>query len=475
LQQLPEPGADRALDPESDRGRLVIRPAKTAPALALTLTLALFAGACGESDDPTRPSQIVAEVSAKITTVVNVRWTTQQPTTGYVEFGPTPQMEFRTATETQPVREHTATLLGLTADTVTHYRAVTWDGGPAAASGVATIRTGDLPVGLPALTLTGSGHQEFVVVPILTGGSAAVTIINPQGKIVWYHRDERDLDFYRARLALDGKSLLYNAANVSGEPSADSQLVRVALDGSRSDPIPIPLLRHDFVEMPDGTLAAIVAEYRDVQGTEVRGDKIVEIAPDGTQKIAWTAWDCFDPAVVLSDDPQQGWTFANALDYDPAADVYYLGMRNLSSIARINRQTRTCEWVLGLRGATLTFAQGAERFLHQHQFHVRGNRIVILDNEGMGGNRSRVLEYELDLASKVATQVWSYTSTPSVYTFVLGEPNRFDDGGTFINWSAAGQMERLNPAGMQTWKLNTGAGFIFGFHTLAASLYPALD
>ena len=35
-----------------------------------------------------------------------------------------------------------------------------------------------------------------------------------------------------------------------------------------------------------------------------------------------------------------GWTFANALDYDPADDAYYLGMRNFSSIARINRQTR---------------------------------------------------------------------------------------------------------------------------------------
>ena len=62
-------------------------------------------------------------------------------------------------------------------------------------------------------------------------------------------------------------------------------------------------------------------------------------------------------------------------------------------------------------------------------------------------------------------------SNPSVYTFVLGEPTRFDDGGTFINWSAAGQMERLDPAGDTVWKLNTAAGFVFGFHTLAASLY----
>ena len=34
-------------------------------------------------------------------------------------------------------------------------------------------------------------------------------------------------------------------------------------------------------------------------------------------------------------------------------------------------------------------------------------------------------------------------------------------------------LERLDPAGTTTWKLNTGAGYVFGFHTLAASLYPS--
>jgi hypothetical protein len=44
-------------------------------------------------------------------------------------------------------------------------------------------------------------------------------------------------------------------------------------------------------------------------------------------------------------------------------------------------------------------------------------------------------------------------------------------GSTFINWGAAGQLERLDPAGTSVWKLNTSAGFAFGFHTLTDSLY----
>jgi hypothetical protein len=428
--------------------------------------------ACAEESNPKRPSQVVGEVSAEIATVVKVRWTTAERTVGYVEYGSTPDLGLRTPTETVPTQEHARALLGMTADTPCYYRAVTVDGSATVTSEVGNVHTGDLPVGMPPITQTGTGQEELIVAPVI-GTKTSVVVLNPNGQVVWYHTDDRQLDFYRARLSVDGKSLLYNAARISGTPAQDSELVRVALDGSGSSSIPIPYLAHDFVEHPDGTLAAIAFEDRDVGGTTVRGNTIVEVAPDGTQRTAWSTWDCFDPAVLKSDDMQQGWTFANALDYDAAADVYYLGLRNTSSIAKINRGTRACEWVLGGSASTFAFAQGSARFMHQHQFQVRGDHILIMDNDGAGGHQSRVTEYQLDLQNKVATQVWIYISNPSVYTFVLGEPQRFDDGSSFINWGAAGQLERLDSSGASIWKLNTGAGYVFGFHTLADSLYSA--
>jgi hypothetical protein len=426
--------------------------------------------ACGGSDDAGRPDDVVAEVSENISTVVNVRWTTSEPSIGYVEYGPSEAMEFNTPLTAEKSEEHALSLLGLTSDTVYYYRVVTWDGGNGAVSDVKTIRTGDLPLGMPPLTLDGDAHDQLTLVPIL-GGTTAVTVINPEGKIVWYHTDDRDLDIYRVRLSADGKSLLYNAASVSGDPADNSELVRVALDGSEQSSIPVPLLAHDFVELPDGTLAAIVVEYRDFEGTPLRGDTIVEVGLDGTLTTVWSAWDCFDPAEVLGDDVEHGWTFANALDYDAGEDAYYLGMRNFSSITKINRSSGECEWVLGSSASTIEFAAGSARFLHQHQFDVRGDRILVFDNDGARGDESRVLEYALDLEQNTATEVWSYTADPSVSAFVLGEPTRLPDGGTFINWSAAGQLERLTADGTSSWKLNTGAGFIFGFHTLADSLY----
>jgi hypothetical protein len=442
-------------------------------AKAVLLASIALCAACSESTDDTShlpaPTNITAEVSDTISTVVHVTWETRAESIGYVQYGPTRDMEFSSPLESEETEEHAMTLLGLTAETEYFFRVVTWDGNDAAASRIQTIETGFLPQGLPRMELEGDGHDLFTVVPLL-GATTAVTIINPEGKIVWYHQDDRELDFYRARLSVDGKSLIYNAGSISGDPSDESEMVRVALDGTGSSSIPVPLLAHDFVEHEDGTIGAMVVEFRDFDGEELRGDSIVEIDENGDVTPVWNSWDCFDPAEVVSDE-LTGWTFGNALDYDPVQDVYYLGMRNLSSIAKIDRQTGECEWVLGFYGSTIDFAQGSARFLHQHQFEVRGDRILIMDNDGAIGNESRVLEYELDLDQNLATEIWSYTSDPSVYTFVLGEPNRLGNE-TFINWSAAGQLERLNEDDEPIWKLNTPAGIVFGFHTLEESLYP---
>lgn len=438
---------------------------------SVSLLVAIAGCSSSESDGF---SDVSAEVSDSISTVVKVSWTTEAPSIGYVEYGTTKALGSHTPLEEVETKQHSYSLLGLAADTTYYYRVVTWDGHDGEASSIKTIQTGSLPLGLPRLTVQGTGNELFTVVPLL-GATTAVLILDGKGNVVWYHTDDRDLDFYRARLSVNGKDLIYNAASVSGDVADNSELVRVALDGSGSTSIKVPLLAHDFVEHPDGTLAAMVVEYRDTKEGQVRGDTIVEIDADGNQTTVWNSWDCFDPAVERGDslDLAKGWTFGNALDYDPVERKYYLGMRDLSSIAKIDPVTHSCDWVFGTVGSTIEFAPGAARFLHQHQFDFRSsdNRILIFDNDGSPGTESRVLEYELDFDTNVATQVWSYVSDPTVYTFVLGEPTRLKDGGVFIDWATAGQLERLNAAGESIWKLTSPAGKAFGFNTLAESLY----
>ena len=434
----------------------------------------LCLAACDPSQSALRPQDVQAQVSDRMATVVHVRWTTEEPTVGTVEYGLTASRGQRTPTEATPTRMHERTLLGLKQDTDYHYRVVTHAEGATVAGDSAIIRTEHLPSVAPQLDVQGDGHTGFTLLPVL-GATTAVSILDADGDVVWFHEDDRGLDVYRARLSVDGRSLLYNAASVVGDPEEDTELVRIALDGSSSSAIAVPLLAHDFVEHPDGTLAAIVVEYRDFEGAPLRGDSIVEIDADGVLRTVWSAWDCFDPSEVTGDAIEHGWTFANALDFDPDEDVYYLGMRNFSSIAKIDRGSGRCEWVLGSHGATLAFASGSGRFLHQHQFEVHGDHVIVMDNDGLPGADSRVIEYALDLERGIATEVWSYVSDPPVYTFVLGEPTRLPGGDTFISWSAAGQLERVNADGESIWKANSKLGYAFGFHTLADALYPSRD
>jgi len=413
-------------------------------------------------------SDVDATVSEQVSTVVTVNWTTDEATVGYIEYGPTDAYGYQTALETDASTSHSQFVL-MPADTTMHYRVVVPVDDDTATSKGQEVTTGVLPAELPTLTVTGEGHDDYMAVPLL-GGVTAPVVIGPDGEYLWYHFDERDLDVYRVRLSVDGESVLYNAASVSGDPAENSELVRVALDGSSEETIPLSLLAHDFVELPDGTITAMVVEYQDgVDGEEIRGDQLVEISADGTQSIIWSAWDCFDPEIDTVEETEFGWTFANALDYSEDEDAYYLSLRNFSSIVKINRGTGACEWVFG--GNSSTIEIDGNTFLHQHQFQKTGDTFVVFDNEG-GVGESRVLEYDFNEDAGTAEAVWSYDADdPDIYVFVLGDVTRFDDGDTMVTWSIAGQIDRVDSSGEVLWKLNTDLGYAFGFNTLTASPY----
>src|SRR5205085_11822709 len=117
--------------------------------------------------------------------------------------------------------------------------------------------------------------------------------------------------------------------------------VWVPLDGADPIIVSVPLLTHDWVELPDGTICATVYDKREVDGTAWIGDKLVELTrEDGVVRDVWNAWDAIpvEPA-LWGDLTDHTWTHANALDYDPVADTYLLGLRNYSSILVLDRAT----------------------------------------------------------------------------------------------------------------------------------------
>lgn len=441
---------------------------------------ALATGACELGTKGLLPEAPTVTLSPHVSTVATVTWSTEDPTTGYIEYGLDPDnLDQRTPMSTSAATEHDQLLLGLAASTTYHYRVISVDadnGEDTVAGETESFETGFLPVGLPPITTTvppgAGGHDAYTIVPVISD-QASLLILDAQGQIVWYHAVDNLLDTYRGRLSVDGQSILYNAGSVSGDPAENSEMVRVGLDGTVLQRMPVPLLAHDFVEHPDGTIGAMAVEYRMVGDRNVRGDKIVEVDANGVVTPVFSTWNCYDPNVDIGSDQEHGWTFANALDFDPVENVYYLGMRNFSSIAKIDRVTGQCIWTLGLTSSDFQFADNAPPFKHQHQFEIRGNELMVFDNEGAFGRNSRVTKYSLDFAQMVVNHEWSYMSDPSVYTFVLGEPTTLQNGDIFVNWSAAGRMERINAEQQMQWRVEIPAGQIFGFNTVVDSLYPS--
>ena len=415
-------------------------------------------------------SDISVEPAEDMPTVLRVTWTTESPTIGRVRFGTDKTLTYETPVETEASTEHSALLLGIPPHTRIYYRLTAADEDDEVESNIASTTTGNLPDPPPDFTVEGEG-PGFVLAPVIGTTGTGVLILDAEGRPVWYRVDDRGLDIYRVRLSHDGTRLVYNAASVSGDPSEASEIMSISLDGSDVFGIPVPLLAHDFVELEDGSFGALTAEYRDVGGEEIMGNQIVEVTRDGTITTIWSTWDCFDPAETTSTATSQGWTFANALDYDPVEDVYYIGLHTFSSIVKVDRATGECRWVFGNTAETIGFENGAPRFLHQHQFQVLDDGILVFDNDGALGNESRVVEYAFDFDAGTASAVWEYTADPAVYTFVLGEPIRLNDGSTFINWSASGQMNWVTPEGEMLFQLNAPLGNAFGFNTLETSLY----
>ena len=253
--------------------------------------------------------------------------------------------------------------------------------------------------------------------------------------------------------------------------------MKVPFDGSSETFIALDYLAHDFVELEDGTLAGIafkegplpkacpeLYEKLDPPKKLLLGNHIVEIAPDGTQTEVWDSWDCFDPCVDLSDTlddsvREPGWTFTNALDYDEDTDSYLVSMRHLSTIASISRATGQCNWIFGSAPSATTVPVG-EVFHHEHQFEYWPGHMLVFDNDGAGFS-SRLLEYAFDPKEPTAKVIWEYDT--DVFSPVLGDVQRLDNGDTMAVESLSGQIERVTADGESIWKANTSAGTVFGF------------
>ena len=355
--------------------------------------------------------------------------------------------------------EGVATLLGLKAST-TYDLTVTVDNSEHDAG---TITTGAPPPHLPEMTLTaGAALSGFLVTSILSTPSAAV-ILDADGDYVWWMEASNEGLITRSRLSRDGTSLIFlDPVALDGQQTTYA-LRRVSLDGTSDETLPAESIHHDFIEVEDGVFAQIQHDTRTVDGETVQGDRLVEVHADGTEVEIWSVWD----HLTYHPDQSQAyydWTHANALDYDEDAGAYTISICAFSTIFHIDRETGSTLWRLGgdesdFRGA----AADLEPFVHQHQFQLTQDGILVFDNQALASQESRVVEYALEEDTGTLSLLWRYVPDPSFYTHGLGDVHRLPSGNTRIVWSAQGQIDEVTPTGELVWQMNASLGGGIGY------------
>jgi len=434
----------------------------------------LIATACGRPDIDVRPKITVAEA---IPTVATVEWDVASAgcTDAFVDFGPDRDLGLMARAYLDESGHARATLMGMKPRSTYRVRLAEVRSGERLFSADHEVQTGALPTMPVQLSLIqmdeGRATRRFLATSLYSSASMAV-ILDGDGQVVWADAPP-DLGWddhfvSRVRQARVGEWITYSLSGGHPhglpEPDLTRAIVRVSLDGAREQILLLPDTHHDFFELGDGTLALLRYDRREVDGVTWIGDALVEIAPDGSERQVWTAWDHFPFDAENVVGPHRAWSHANAVHFDKAEGAYYVSVRNFDCIVKIDASTGEQLWVLGGAQSSFTLPDGGkELFVHQHQFDLVDGGIVVFDNGAAEKLDSRAVEYALDESAGTATRVWEHHADPPLFCAAMGDVERLDNGNTLITWSSAGRIDEVTPGGEVVWRLNSHLGAGFGF------------
>ncbi len=338
----------------------------------------------------------------------------------------------------------------------------TW-GESVATSEEAKLQTGNLPAEAPSLTLGESGDNPGFLATGVNNSTPGGAIFDESGGPVWWWPLPVPEPYVtRVLRSVDQRSVLISAFRTIAEyDPSDLAIHRVAYDGTVLETIETPGGHHDFTELPDGTLAWWTHESRDFDGRAVRGDVLMERAPDGGNREVWNGWDhyTYDP-----EDSQlvDSFPHANAVKCDVETDRYWLSLRSLGALVVIDRASGAIVEQFFGRDSIYPLSPGTP-VAYQHGFTLLDDGFVIMDDRKDEAEVSRAAQFTIDRTAGTFAEVWSYESDEGFHIRGLGEAIRVDGGDTLLLWSPAGQAQRVRPDGTTVWRATSQLGTVLGY------------
>lgn len=292
-------------------------------------------------------------------------------------------------------------------------------------------------------------------------------LIDMTGRVVRsWHRPGKH--WARAVLLPDGELLVVGAdlPDAPGQVLDDElrYLMRLSWDNRVLWKRKMPA-HHDVGVTPRNQIVTLVLEYRRVPEVnpelDIRDDNLSLLAPDGTPLESRSLYDALasrpDLFTFQPVAPQHKWGrdmidlfHSNSIEWmhhrhlerkHPlySSDNVIVCIRHQDTVAVINWKTRELVW---------TWGQG--QILGPHDATVLENGHILLFDNGLGRDWSRVLELD-PLTEKI---VWEYRAPEPTdfYTASRGTNQRLPNGNTLIANSDNGHAFEITPEGQIVWE-----------------------
>jgi len=291
-------------------------------------------------------------------------------------------------------------------------------------------------------------------------------IVNARGEIVWYH--EVDSAGFKVATYTSRSTILALLAPLSYPTSYGNEILELSLAGDtllhlkKEEKGFDKTIHHEILYNPSGQLVTLTLEDRPfdlsrVGGSKndtVRGDGILVMDRKGNKVWEWSVFDVFDPRKdphILKD--KGDWLHANSLSFDNDGN-YLLSFYRVGEIWKIDAHTGKVIWKFG-RGRDFQLRSG-DWFTESHTvYKVDDDELVLFEN-GIRNNTSRVLTYRLDEFARTAILKDKMILPPNLYTERMGSAYSIDDSVELVCSAQAGSVVLINRQAGILWRLRTG-------------------
>lgn len=438
-----------------------------------------------QSPDPLEAAEtewigdISVQTSTAIPAVLTVGFTTPPGATAWVEFGAERTDERLTPQSTGS--EHTHHLLGLPPLTAAQLQIVVEVDGEEHRSGLLSEQTGQIlpSTPLPEVTINSYAPSEHAAVLIsLFSDPTHVLMMGLDGTVFWSMQtgESGERGGLGCQPAMSEGLVFFNSFEIDGW--AEGLIESVALDGSPVAQVETPGAHHFFERLPDGTLAWMAIEPREVDGMgTVVGDQIMLQSPDGEPESLISLWDHLSlyetptwkqPAYDGAD-----WTHGNGLTYSEARDAFLISTGGTDVILEVGSDGEVLRMIGGVEAVDgdYTFNPPNTAFSYPHGPHFSATGELLLMSTV--NSRSRLVGYEIDDEQRRLTESWSFGEDRKSVVQVLGEVEELPDGNLLVSWGSLGTLQVVTREGEVLWEAQTGFGSLIGQAHLLESPYRA--